>query len=213
MSTSTDFKPSVQTFSLATGGTSEILVEANSLRSSIIIQPQTEVSLVNFGATAGTQATGTLTVGSVPLAAVTIAINGVTFTFVAANPGAAEFLIGADKDETAANMASQLNASVNASISVATYSVSGAVVTITYDAGGVDGNAYTLANSSGAGAVTRSAATLTGGSDTIGNGISLASLTPYTFNAAEFPQIKEDIYIVSATGAAKTVYLEGIEGV
>jgi hypothetical protein len=112
------------------------------------------------------------------------------------------------KEETMTNFAAVLNASVNASISIATYTVSGAVLTITYDAGGVDGNAYTLANSSGAAAVTRSAATLAGGSNTVG-GISLAQNTMFLQNARDLPSIREAVYVVSATDAAKVNYTYG----
>ena len=76
--------------------------------------------------------------------------------------------IGATATDTAANFAEVLNASVNASISVATYSVSVAnslVVEVIYDTTGTTGNSFTLANSSG-NSVIRSAATLTGGATT-----------------------------------------------
>lgn len=212
MSTSTDFKPSVQTFTLTAGGTSEVLVAARAERSSIMIQPQTEVSLVNFGATAGAQATGTYTIGVNPTAADTIVFNGVTFTFIAGVSTATDIQIGATLADTITEALTVLNASVNASVSVATYSnPSAGVIKVTYDAGGTDGNAYTLGTNTAN--IVRSAATLSGGSDTVGGGISLAANTPYVFSAAEYPQVREDIYIVSASNSAKTVYLEGIQAV
>jgi hypothetical protein len=187
------------------------MVAANPQRTAITIQPQTEAVTVNFGATAGVQATGTLTAGTNPLNTETIAVNGVTFTFVTGASTTTNVHIGATKEETMTNFAAVLNASVNAAISIATYTVAGAVITITYDAGGVDGNAFTLANSSGTAAVTRSAATLAGGLDS-GNGFDLAVDQLIFFSAGEYPSIREDIYIVSATAAAKTSYLEGIMG-
>ncbi len=208
---SNPFTPAVQTVSITAGGTAQILVPACSEDfqfQSLLIQPQTEACLLNFGATAGVQATGTLTVGALPAINDTIAVNGVTFTFVAASASATQITIGATETITAANMVVILNASVHASISIATYSSNGAVVTITYDAGGVDGNAYTLANSSGAAAVTRSAATLAGGSDTVG-GLSLASGQIGVFDASQFPAIRNGVYAVSATTAAKVVYVVG----
>ena len=206
---STNFTPSVQTVSITNGGTSEVLVAASNARQSIIINPQTEACLINFGATAGTQATGTLTSGSNPANNETIAVNGVTFTFktTVVTP-ATDVLRGATADDTMTNFAAVLNASANASISIATYTVSAAILTVTYDAGGADGNAFTLADSSAA-AVTRGAATLAGGSNTVG-GITIASGASLTIKAGDgFGSIKTDIYVLSASNAAKINYLEG----
>lgn len=200
-----NFTPTVTTTSITAGGTSQVLIAAQDVdtpRQSVIIQPQTEACLINFGATAGVQATGTLTAGANLVNTETIAVNGVTFTFVTGASTSTNVHIGADEDETMAEFATVLNASANASISVATYTVDAAVLTVTYDAGGVTGNGFTLANSSGTAAITRSAATLTGGSDTVG-GLVLATNQIAIFNAADFPQIKLDIYVTSATTAAK----------
>lgn len=174
-----------------------------------MICPQSANSLVNFGATAGTQATGTLTAGANAVNTETIAVNGVTLTFVTGASTATNVHIGATKEDTMTNLAAVINASVNASLTVATATVSGAVITITYDMGGTDGNAYTLADSSGTAAVTRSGATLTGGSSTIGGWLMVANV-PVVLDANQFPSIKNDIYIVSATNADKTDYLEGL---
>lgn len=204
-----NFTPSVTVTSITAGGTSQILMaaaDADTPRQSVIIQPQTEACLINFGATAGVQATGALLVDSLPANNETIAINGTTFTFKSSAPSGNQFLIGANEAETAANMVSVLNASAVAGIAVATYAVSGDSVTITYDAGGTTGNSYTLADSSG-GKVTRSAATLAGGSNTVG-GLLLATNTLAEFDANKLPQIKLAIYVTSATTAAKisTIY-------
>ena len=76
-------------------------------------------------------------------------------------------------------------------------------VTVTsITAGGTTGNSFTLANSSGTAAITRSAATLTGGSNTVG-GIALTTNALGEWDALGFPQIKGDIYVVSTTTAAK----------
>jgi hypothetical protein len=202
-----DFLPTVQTATITAGGTAQLLVAASAIRSSLVIQPQTEDCLVNFGATAGVQATGTLTVTTNPDVDDTIAVNGVTFTFKASSASATQITIGATQTETAANMVTILNASVHASVSIATYSSSSAIVTITHDAGGADGNAFTLANSSG-GDITRSAATLAGGSDTVG-GLLLVSENQYVFDASQFPSIRQGVYVVSVTDSAKIAYLEG----
>lgn len=112
--------------------------------------------------------TGALTFVTNPVATETIAIAGVTFTFVAGDSTATNVHIGASKDETAANLALVLNQSTNAAILVATYAVAltggpvkGNVLTITYKTTAT--TSYALANSSGTVAVTRSGATLTGG--------------------------------------------------
>lgn len=110
-------------------------------------------------------AQGRLTFVSNPIATETIVINGVTFTFVAGASTATNVHIGDTKEETARNLSIVLNASVNGAISVATYkwTFGQPFVDITYDTAGTGGNAFTLANSSGTVAVTRSAATLEGG--------------------------------------------------
>lgn len=201
------YSPGVQTFSVTNGGTSEILLAGSQNRTSVLIQPLTEACLINFGATAGLQAGGVLTFAANATAAETIAVNGVTFTFVAGASTSTNVHIGASKDLTAVELAAVLNASANASVSVATYTAVADTVVITYDAGGTDGNAFTLADSSG-GHVTRSAATLANGSNTVG-GIYLAQYGILNLNARDLPEIKNDIYIISATSAAKVSYTYG----
>jgi len=197
-----DFTPSVTVTSITAGGTSQILMAADNARQAVMIQPQTEACLINFGATAGTQATGTLTAGANLVNTETIAVNGVTFTFVTGASTSTNVHIGATKEDTMTNLAEVLNASANASISVATYTVDGAVLTVTYDAGGTTGNSFTLANSSGTAAITRSAATLAGGSNTVG-GVALTLNQIALFSTDTLPQIKGDIYVTSTTTGAK----------
>ena len=196
-----DCTPSVTVTSITAGGTSQILMAADNARQAVMIQPQTEACLINFGATAGTQATGTLTAGANLVNTETIAVNGVTFTFVTGASTSTNVHIGDTKEDTMTNLAAVLNASANASISVATYTVDGAVLTVTYDAGGTTGNGFTLANSSGTAAITRSAATLAGGSNTVG-GIVLTLNQITIFSTDTLPQIKGDIYVTSTTTGA-----------
>lgn len=203
--------PPMYSVAITAGGTPEVLIPAADVdtpRKAIIIQPQTEACLINFGETPGAKATGTLTVDTNPDPADTIDINGTVFTFVASGATGNQFNIGASAALTAAEMASVLNASAVAGIAVASYEADGAVVTITYNVGGADGNAYTLADSSG-GDVTRSAATLAGGSDTTGNGLSLALGQIAVIHAADFPQIQLDVYVVSASDGAVIAYTYG----
>jgi hypothetical protein len=111
-------------------------------------------------------AVGSLTFGTNPVATETIAVNGVTFTFVAGASTATNVHIGATKEETAAEFAAVLGRSANGSITVMSFTVNPsapAVINISAILPGTAGNAYTLANSSGTVAVTRSGATLSGG--------------------------------------------------
>lgn len=142
-------------------------------------------------------ATGTLTFVTNPEAAETIAVNGVTFTFVAGASGATDVHIGSTKEDTALEFVNVLNASANASVNVATYSVEygGTVVTITYDTAGTTGNSFTLADSSGTVAVTRSAATLAGG-QAYGDG--LAVNADDDFNDIDQSLVR---YAVASTGS------------
>lgn len=121
-------------------------------------------STVAAGEAAGVRATGALTVAVNPSAAETIAVNGLTLTFVAGASTSTNVHIGSTAADTSDNLAAVLTASTDPLLILATYTSSGGVVSITYDADGVIGNTYTLADSSG-GHVTKSAATLTGGVD------------------------------------------------
>ena len=140
-------------------------------------------------------ATGELEAVSLPIAAETIVVNGVTFTFIAGASTATDVQIKASKELTMVEFAAVLNASVNASISVATYSVVGAVLTVTYDTTGPSGNAFTLANSSGTVAITRSAATLAGGTPLFASGQAVTA--DGDFNDAD-QSVKR--YAMSSTG-------------
>lgn len=209
----TTFNPSVQTFSLTTGGTAQLLVAANPTRQALAISPITENVFINFGATAGIQATGTYTLAAKPSVNDTLIFNGVTFTFVASSASAVQITIGATLATAITNALATLNASTNPSVNVATYSnVSGnpadGIITVTYILGGTIGNAYTLNTTTG-GNVTRSGATLTGGVVTRG-GFPIAAGQAMSWDASQYSSLREDIYIVSPTSAAYTAYLEGI---
>ena len=148
-------------------------------------------------------ATGTLTFVTNPVAAETIAVNGVTFTFVAGASGATDVHIGDTKEDTALELVNVLNASASGSINVATYSVAngGTIITITYDTAGTGGNSFTLANSSGTVAVTRSASTLLGG-QAYGNG--------QLINAdSDFNDASQDLtrYVVASGAGPTSVYV------
>lgn len=139
--------------------------------------------------TGGTNATGTITCVTAPVAGTdTITVNGQTITFVAALTGAENECLIAPNTWSAASqatiLAAMLNASNNPKIAAATYSAATAVVTVKYGnsvvygtAGkkGVEGNSFTLA-SSGA-KFTVSGATLAGGADPTARKIAVESAT------------------------------------
>ena len=112
---------------------------------------------LQFGATV--QATGTLTLASV-VATDAFAIGGTTLTGVAAAPTTSQFLIGADDEETAQNIAAAiaLNPTIAALVSA---SAAAEVVTITALAAGTGGNAITLTSADAT--IVPSASTLLGG--------------------------------------------------
>lgn len=124
-------------------------------------------------ALAGTAATGRYTLAIKPSINDTLVFNGVTFTFVTSSGSAVQITIGATLATAIANALTMLNASVNAAITPATYSSSGAgIIDITYDTKGSLGNAYTLGTATGSN-VTRSAATLTGGAGGTGSVVTI----------------------------------------
>ena len=112
--------------------------------------------------TAGVAPTGDITFTANPSAGHTITLNGVVWTFVASGASGTQTNIGANLNATLTQLATDLNASANASITPATYSNGGGTkLNIVHDTLGPSGNAYTLA-SGNANAVV-SGATLSGG--------------------------------------------------
>jgi hypothetical protein len=116
--------------------------------------------------TGGTYASGTVTFSGNPAANDTLTLNGVAYTFTAGN-------IGATLAATLSTLLTSLQNSGDASLTVANYSVSGSVLTVTYKTVGTGGNAYTLAKSSTA--ITLSASTLAGGAGTGGTGVTITA--------------------------------------
>ncbi|MFO1242357.1 MAG: flagellin [Rickettsiales bacterium] len=72
------------------------------------------------------------------VAAENLIVNGVTFTAVAANATAVQFVVGGSLTQTLDNLVNQLNASTNTAISQATYTRVGNSLVITSDSGGLD---------------------------------------------------------------------------
>lgn len=106
-------------------------------------------------------ASGTFTLDTV-IATDKVSINGVDFTAVASGATGNQFNVGADDEETAANLAAAINASATALVSgYVTASASGEVVTVTSAFYGLAGNQTTIASADAT--ITASGARLTGG--------------------------------------------------
>lgn len=107
-------------------------------------------------------ATGKVTFAGQPADGNTLTLNGTTTTFVDADPGAGEVLIGGNLAATLANLLTFLRASEDAQLVKFEYMVSGSILYLNAAASGAGGNALTLAR---VGAnMTVSGATLAGGS-------------------------------------------------
>lgn len=113
------------------------------------------------GGNAGGFAAGSYTFTTNPTNGQTIILNGVTWTFTSGAPATGFSKIGTTLALTLASLSGDLGVSTNVALNVASYSVSGSVLNITYNTAGVGGNAYTLAAGTYGGTV--SGATLTGG--------------------------------------------------
>lgn len=131
-------------------------------QSSELIRSMRGMELVRLAGHAATSAEGTVTFDDNPADGDTLTLNGVVFTFLdtAVDPET-DVEIGVDAEETLDNLLTLLEASADVLLTVATYSVAGAVLTVSYTATGTGGNAYTLATDSGV--LTLSGATLAGG--------------------------------------------------
>lgn len=110
----------------------------------------------------------------------TVTVNGTAITFKTSNPAGNQVLIGADEAATAANLQAFLAASDDANLSLAAYSVVGAVVYPVAKISGTGGNAYTLAKSG-------TNITVSGTNFTGGTGNSIASLLKGRSTQASLP--------------------------
>ncbi|MGZ8172582.1 MAG: hypothetical protein ACXWT0_01640 [Methylobacter sp.] len=117
-------------------------------------------------ASGGVKATGTITASGVPAAGDTLVVGGVTFTFRSSAATVVSStdilaLAGSTTAVIAANIQAALAASTIAAVNAASYTLSGSVVTVTYNEYGTAGNAFTLVKTGTGTAV--SGATLSGG--------------------------------------------------
>ena len=111
---------------------------------------------------AGVAASGDITFAVNPSATHTITINGVIWTFVASGATGTQTNIGGSLAATLTQLATDLNASVNAGITPSSYANTGGTkLTVTYKTVGAAGNAFTIASGNANGVA--SGATLSGG--------------------------------------------------
>lgn len=111
-------------------------------------------------------ASGTFLFGGNPANNDIITVNGVVFTFKTSPVGSYEVQIGGSATTTATNLKNKLTASVDSSITIATYAVFTSPtirVVVTYGTVGTVGNSFTLAEASSV--ITISGGNLTGGVD------------------------------------------------
>jgi len=118
--------------------------------------------LMGASTDAGVAATGSITFTANPSAGHTITLNAVTWTFVASGATGNQTNIGANLAATLTQLATDLNASVNAGLTPSSYANGGGTkLNVTYKTTGAAGNAFTLASGNANGVV--SGATLSGG--------------------------------------------------
>lgn len=144
-------------------------------------------------------ATGSATFSANPAANDTLTIDGTAITFVASGATGNEVNIGADLAHTLTSLLSFLNASTDANLSLMTYSVIGDVLYIASKATGTTGNAYTLAKSSTAIAV--SGAALAGGVA----GTDLSTMMVGTSTPANGAYVANGIAAESALAAVQAI--------
>jgi hypothetical protein len=122
-------------------------------------------------------AVGNIMFGANPSNNDTITLGGTVVTFKAAGPVGNQVLIGGTLANTLANLLAFLQASVDANISLASYSVVGSKLYVVYKTTGAGGNAFTLAAS----VAVVSAGTLSGGA-----GVAIATTAALTALAGAY---------------------------
>lgn len=134
--------------------------------------PLAETTLANLVAimpgatlvqTGGSFASGSITIATLPTTGQTIALNGSTLTFKTTPVNANDVQLGATVAATASNLAAFVNAASDLQVALAGATVVGAVVTLTFDVKGTQGNNYATVTGTAAAAVTFGGATLVGG--------------------------------------------------
>lgn len=159
--------PTVRTYDIATHVAAATQVGGAIGFKCVRVTDGTDVAASATIGTGGTFATGTVTFSANPANNDTLTLNGVVYTFTTA------VTIGGTLAQTLQTLLTTLQDSGNASLTAASYSVAGSVLTVTYNTAGTGGNAYTLAKTSTA--ITLSGATLTGGAGSGGTGLTVTA--------------------------------------
>lgn len=145
-----------------------------------VIKSGTTGATSTIGFLADPTAFGTITFAALPANNDTLTIQGTAITFKTSGATGNQVNIAADGTAMATALATFLNASTDANLSLMTYLAVGTVVYVIAKVTGTGGNAYTLAKSGTN--PTLSGATLAGGS-----GTSIASLIKGKSNQASLP--------------------------
>lgn len=111
------------------------------LENLVAVMPGSSLNIVG-----GAQATGKLTVATVPADGDYVTVSGKTYTFRTAPSLPTDVLIGGTVAACATSLQVKLAAETNAQVARATFTVNSAQVTATYGLKGTTGNSYTLAS-------------------------------------------------------------------
>ncbi len=156
--------------------------------------------------TGGVQATGTITFSGVPAVGHTVIVNGITFTAASSPATAYEFAPGSTATQAATNLLAKLVAATDAELQVASYTRSGAVITITYGSTGTAGNAVTIAGTYYVGTAASGTITISGDPDA-DDTVTVGSDT-FTFKASG--ATGDEVNIVAGDNAAMATALAAL---
>ena len=173
-------KTSINEYLMGREVTAKVPLAETTLDNMVAIMPGATMLTVG-----GTNATGTITVATLPVDGDTIIVNGKTITFKTAIVDAySQCAIGGTAALTGPILAAFLNASTDPLIACATYNAVLGVITVTYGsrliygtAGmkSTEGNSFTIVTGTAAAKVTMSGATLAGGTAATSKTISVGS--------------------------------------
>jgi Protein of unknown function (DUF3383) len=165
----------------------------NSTYNRFVITDSTTGTSSVIGFVAPSAAVGSATFSTQPTASDTLTIDGTAVTFVSGTPTGNQVKIGSSLPVTLASLLTFLQSSVDANLSLMTYAVTGSVLYIVSKATGTTGNAYTLAKSSSA--IALSGSTLAGGA---ANDISaMTAMTAASSGAYEAPGLAAETLVTA----------------
>jgi hypothetical protein len=139
----------------------------------------TSQAIVSVASIVAVAATGSYTFTDNPSDGDTLVINGVTWTFKATATASAQTQIQSTLAGTISQLAADLTASSNASLTVANYTAQPTQLLIAYGTAGTGGNSYTIVVGAGTPA-TASGGTLTGGTTSGIGSVAVTTAGVYT---------------------------------